>query len=104
VAQPSKLLLGFADPNHYDTRSALARPGSTATVFGQGGLVDAGIGTRRPQCNSKWTRWITKCIGAVQKAGTAYNTFKGKNIASIANTEALKQVQSTRSYNHCPVL
>jgi hypothetical protein len=27
-------------------------------------------------------------LGAVQKAGTAFETFKGKNIASIANREA----------------
>jgi hypothetical protein len=27
----------------------------------------------------------------VQKAGTAYNTFKGKNIASIAKGEAITQ-------------
>jgi hypothetical protein len=28
-------------------------------------------------------------IGAVQKAGTAYNTFKGKDIKSIAVNEAV---------------
>ena len=28
-------------------------------------------------------------IGAVQKAGTAYNTFKGKNIKSIAVNETV---------------
>jgi hypothetical protein len=27
-------------------------------------------------------------LGAAQKAGTAYNTFKGKNIKSIATSEA----------------
>jgi hypothetical protein len=28
-------------------------------------------------------------LGAAQKAGTAYNTFKGKNLASIAKSEAV---------------
>jgi hypothetical protein len=88
--QPSSTVVGFADPNHYDvTRSALARPGSEATVFGQGGLVDAGIGLLE-DLNALQTGQggIQNILGAVQKAGTAYQTFKGKNIASIANQEA----------------
>jgi hypothetical protein len=88
--QPSSTVVGFADPNHYDvTRSALARPGSTATVFGQGGLVDAGIGLLE-DLNALQTGegGLQNVLGAVQKAGTAYETFKGKNIASIANQEA----------------
>jgi hypothetical protein len=88
--QPSSTVVGFADPNHYDvTRSALARPGSTATVFGQGGLVDAGIGLLE-DLNALQTGQggLQNVLGAVQKAGTAYETFKGKNIASIANQEA----------------
>ena len=32
-------------------------------------------------------------IGAVQKAGTAYNTFKGRNLASIAKADATATVQ-----------
>jgi hypothetical protein len=31
---------------------------------------------------------LQNILGAVQKAGTAYQTFKGKDIASIANQEA----------------
>jgi hypothetical protein len=88
--QPSNTVVGFADPNHYDTRrSALARPGSTATVFGQGGLVDAGIGLLEDlNAIQNGTGGLQNVIGAVQKAGTAYQTFKGKDIASIANQEA----------------
>lgn len=88
--QPSSTVVGFADPNRYDvTRSALARPGSEATVFGQGGLVDAGIGLLE-DLNALQTGQggLQNILGAVQKAGTAYQTFKGKNIASIANQEA----------------
>jgi hypothetical protein len=81
---------GFADPNHYDTRrSALARPGSTETVFGQGGLVDAGIGVLEDlEAIQTGRGGLQNIIGAVQKAGTAYNTFKGKDIASLAREEA----------------
>lgn len=95
--QPSSTVVGFADPDHYDTRrSGLARPGSTATVFGQGGLVDAGVGILEDlEAIATGRGGLQNVIGAVQKAGTAYNTFKGKDIKSIANEEvklAAKQV------------
>jgi hypothetical protein len=88
--QPSPNVVGFADPDHYDTRrSALARPGSTATVFGQGGLVDAGIGIVEDlEAILSGRGGLQNVIGAVQKAGTAYNTFKNADIKSIANQEA----------------
>ena len=87
---PSRTVVGLADPNHYDNRrSALARPGSTASVFGQGGLIDAGIGALEDlNAIAEGRGGLQNVIGAVQKAGTAYNTFKGKDIASIANQEA----------------
>ena len=76
---------GFADPAHYDNvRSSLARPGSTRTVLGQGGLLDAGIGIAQDLQSGN----LTGVIGAVQKAGTVYNTFKGANIKSVVNEEA----------------
>lgn len=89
-SQPSSTVAGFADPEHYDTtRSALARPGSTATVFGQGGLVDAGLGILEDlEAITSGRGGLQNVIGAVQKAGTAYNTFKNANIKSIANQEA----------------
>jgi len=88
--QPSSRVVGFADPNRYDvTRSGISRPGSQNTVFGQGGLVDAGIGLLE-DLNALQTGQggLQNIIGAVQTAGTTYQTFKGKNIASIANQEA----------------
>jgi hypothetical protein len=88
--QPSSTVVGFADPNHYDvTRSGISRPGSQATVFGQGGLVDAGIGFLEDlNALQSGQGGLQNVLGAVQKAGTAFETFKGKNIASIANREA----------------
>jgi hypothetical protein len=87
--QPSSTVVGFADPNHYDvTRSGISRPGSQATVFGQGGLLDAGTGLLE-DLNALQTGQggLQNILGAVQKAGTAYETFKGKDIRSIANQE-----------------
>jgi hypothetical protein len=87
---PSSTVVGFADPAHYDTvKSALARPGSTATVFGQGGLVDAVSGSFDDLALLASGRGgVQNIIGAVQKAGTAYNTFRGKDLKSIALEEA----------------
>jgi hypothetical protein len=83
--RPDINVQGFADPAHYDqTRSPISRPGSTSTVFGQGGLLDAGGGI----LEDLQSGGLLGAIGAAQKAGTAYNTFKGKNIKSIAVNEA----------------
>ena len=83
--RPDTNVQGFADPAHYDTTtSPIARPGSRATVFGQGGLLDAGGGI----LEDLQSGGLLGAIGAVQKAGTAYQTFKGKNLQSIVRNEA----------------
>jgi hypothetical protein len=83
--RPDTNVVGFADPAYYDNvRSSLARPGSTQTVLGQGGLLDAGIGIVEDLQSGS----VAGIIGAVQKAGTAYNTFKGAPIRSVVNEEA----------------
>ncbi len=83
--RPDINVQGFADPAHYDTEpSPLARPGSTNTVFGQGGLLDAGAGILQ-DLQSGGPLGI---LGAVQKAGTTYNTFKGKSLKSTVISEA----------------
>ena len=89
---PNKSAPGFANPAHYDTTpSPLARPGTTATILGQGGLLDVAGGISRDlQSNS-----VLGLIGAAQKASTAYNTFKGKNLKSIVKAEATAAVTQT---------
>jgi hypothetical protein len=100
-ATPSNTVPGFADPAHYDlTRSGLARPGSTQTVFGQGGLIDAGAGIIEDlNAIASGQGGLNSIIGAAQKAGTAYNTFKGKSIASIANQDAKQAIQNIAQYS-----
>ena len=83
---------GFADSAHYDTTpSPLTRLGNQATVFGQGGLLDTGVGILQDLQSGS----VLGLIGAAQKAGTAYNTFKGKNIAAITKSEAVAIGKST---------
>jgi hypothetical protein len=77
---------GFANPSHYDTTpSALARPGSTSTIFGQGGLLDAAGGIVK----DLQSKSLLGAIGAVQKAGTAYNTFRGQDLRARTRNEAV---------------
>lgn len=67
--QPSSTVVGFADPAHYDVyRSGISRPGSQATVFGQGGIVDAGLGILE-DLNALRTGQggLQNILGAVQK-------------------------------------
>jgi hypothetical protein len=71
---------------HYDTTpSAISRPGSTATIGGQGGLLSTGEGILADLESGS----VAGLIGAAQKAGTTYNTFKGKNLRSIVQAEAV---------------
>jgi len=83
-SRPDINVQGFADPAHYDTTvSSLSRPGSTSTVFGQGGLLDAGGGILQDLQSGS----VAGLIGAAQKALTAKNTFKGKDLASLSKSE-----------------
>ena len=83
---------GFGTPEYYDlVKSPLSRPGGTQSILGQGGLLDAGIGIFE-DLNSKSLAGV---VGAVQTAGTVYNTFKGKDLRPIVREEAnagLKEV------------
>jgi hypothetical protein len=69
----------------------LARPGSTQTVLGQGGLLDAGIGIVEDLASNG----PMNPIGAAQKALTAYNTFKNVNLRSVVNAEVNQAVNTT---------
>ena len=82
--RPDTNVQGFADPARYDTTvSSLSRPGSTSTVFGQGGLLDAGGGILQDLQSGG----VAGLIGAAQKALTAKNTFKGKDLKSLVKSE-----------------
>ena len=82
--RPDTNVAGFADPAYYDTvRSSIARAGSNATVFGQGGLIDAGVGIAEDLASGS----VAGILGAVQKAVAVNQTFKGKDIRSIVNQD-----------------
>jgi len=90
AVRPDTNATGFADPNTYDqVQSSISRPGGTASVLGQGGILDTGIGI----IQDLQTGSVASLIGAAQKAGTVYNTFKGKNLRDIVNEEANNAVK-----------
>lgn len=89
-ARSATYVQGFADPNYYDmVESPLNRPGGTQSILGQGGLLDAGIGIYEDLSSGS----VAGVIGAIQKAGTAYGTFKGKDLQAIAKEEAVAGVK-----------
>jgi hypothetical protein len=81
---PDQIVEKFGTQAHYDrTLSPITRPGANATILGQGGLVDAAGGIVDDLEKGDY-------IGAIQKAGTAANTFKNpQNILKIAKGEVL---------------
>lgn len=90
--RPDTNVKGFADPARYDTvPSALARPGSIATVLGKGGILDTGIGIIEDLQSGS----VTGIIGAIQKSVAVTNTFKGKNLRSVVSEEAKNGLNQT---------
>jgi len=86
AVRPDTNVVGFADPATYDqVQSPLNRPGGTQSIIGQGGLLDTGIGIYQDLSAGS----VAGLIGAVQKAGTAYQTFKGKDLKAIAKEEVI---------------
>ena len=84
ASRPDTNVKGFADPARYDLiRSSLARPGSTSSVLGKGGLIDAGVGI----IADLESRSLAGVVGAIQKAATVNQTFKGKDLQSVVKEE-----------------
>jgi hypothetical protein len=94
---PSDIVTGFGlDANYDRTLSPIARPGSQQTILGQGGLVDGASGVLNNLANGN-------ILGAVQAAGTTYNTFKNTNLKQLAKSEltagVINAVQQTPNRN-----
>lgn len=81
---PDKIVEQFGSAENYDRNlSPISRPGSNATILGQGGLVSAAGGIMDDLESGNF-------LGAIQKAGAAKNTFKNpQNILNIAKGEVL---------------
>jgi len=77
---------GFGEGSMYDTEpSKLSKPGSTETIFGAGGLLDAGADVISDLQNGN-------VLGALLTAGTAYNTYKDSDLGSMVAEEGVAQL------------
>jgi hypothetical protein len=86
---PSNIVTGFAENENYDrTVSPISRPGSQSTILGQGGLVD-GVGGFIDNLASG------NILGAIQAAGTTYNTAKNMNIKQTIKSDLLAGIQNS---------
>jgi len=91
-SKPDGGIPSFANPGNYDAvTSPLARTGSTSNILGNGGLIDAASGIITDLSAGN----LAGVVGAIQGAGTAYQTFKGKDLASILKTESTAMLTST---------
>lgn len=83
---------GFNSSEHYDTvPSSLSRPGTTNSFFGQGGILDAGVGAFEDLSQGN-------LLGAVIKGGSAvYNYSKiddpNDTFKEEINAEASKEIR-----------
>ena len=78
---PSNTVPGFGlDANYDRTLSPISRLGSNQTILGQGGLVDAAGGFTQALSDGN-------ILGAIQIAGTSYNTFKNSNLKQVAKSD-----------------
>jgi hypothetical protein len=78
---------GFDTNTRYDTEpSSLGTPGSSASIFGQAGLVDAGQGILSDLASGN-------ILGAVKKAGTAYRTVSKAGLGNIIKEEGIGMVK-----------
>jgi hypothetical protein len=78
---PSNIISSFGNETNYDrTLSPIARPGSQANILGQGGLVDAAGGIAEDLSRGN-------ILGAIQKSGATYNTFKNGKLQQAVRSE-----------------
>lgn len=78
---PDANVPGFASPEHYDTRlSPIARPGANQTIFGQGGLLDAGLGISSDLQSGNY-------LGAIGSVMRAKDTFGSADVGGILRDE-----------------
>lgn len=89
---PNKFVAKFAEQGTYDTEiSPLSRPGTTRSIMGQGGLVDAGQGIMADLANGN-------ILGAAQTAGRVSRTFKNsQQLLQTAQSELVAGAISAAS-------
>ena len=79
---------GFGDPAMYDTTPSPLRAGTKATLFGQGGILDAGSSILDDLASGN-------ILGAIRTGGSLRNTLKGVNVSSLVSSELVSSAISS---------
>lgn len=83
----AQIIPGFVDGNYDRVTSSITRAGGSATILGRNGLLDAGAGIFSDLQNGN-------PVGAILKGVNTYQTFKDKNLKSIAKQEVNREARS----------
>ena len=78
---------GFGDSAVYDTSPSPLRAGSTASLFGRGGIVDSGQSIMDDLASGN-------ILGAIRTGGSLRNTLKGSNVGSLVASELVSSAIS----------
>ena len=82
--------IGFAEASRYDTtKSPLSNPGTSASILGQAGAVDVGVGMWEDLASGN-------ILGAIKKGGTFANTIKNADLSfgEILETDVLNEAKT----------
>jgi hypothetical protein len=79
---------GFGDSAVYDTSPSPLRAGSTASLFGRGGILDSGNSILDDLASGN-------ILGAIRTGGSLRNTLKGRNVGSLVASELVSGAIST---------
>jgi len=91
---PSTVVTGFASPENYDNEpSDITRPGTTNSVFAQGGIIATTGDIQDLQSMQSGFNGLQNVTGAVQTAGVNINTYQPS--PSQVSTTAYDNSQST---------
>jgi hypothetical protein len=78
---------GFGDPAMYDTSSSPLRAGGTASLFGQGGILDAGESIMEDLSSGN-------ILGAIRTGGTLRNTLRNVDTSQLISTDLATEAVS----------
>jgi len=71
---------GFGESSMYDTSPSPLRPGTTASLFGRGGMIESGSSIIDDLASGN-------ILGAIRTGGSLRNTLKGANVGSLVASE-----------------